>query len=57
MIKRSTSPTSHLGRAHRHPSWQRMPSSAACASCAMFISDKSNYSAAGTLHPYHFSPL
>jgi len=36
---------------------QRMHSSAACASCAMSTADKSNYSAAGTLHPYHISPL
>ena len=28
-----------------------------CASCAMSTADKSSYSAAGTLHPYHISPL
>jgi len=27
------------------------------ASCAMYTADKSSYSAEGTLHPYHFSPL
>jgi len=50
-------PQSHLGRAHRHSLRQRMHSSTACASCAMSTADKSSYSAAGTLHPYHFSPL
>jgi len=34
-----------------------MYSSIGCASCAMSTADKSSYSAAGTLHPYHFSPL
>ena len=35
----------------RHPSWQRMDSPAACASCAVPTADESNHSAAGTLHP------
>jgi len=43
-------PQSHLGRASCHPSRQRMDSSTVCASCAMST-------AAGMLHPYHFSPL
>jgi len=48
-----TSPShNHLGRACHYPSWQRMHSSAVCASCAM-----SSYSARGTLHPYHISPF
>jgi len=50
-------PQSHLGKAHRHPSQQRMHLSAVCASCAMTTADQSNYSAAGTLHPYHCSPV
>jgi len=50
-------PQSHFGKAHHYPSWQRMHSSAACASCAMSTADKSSYSAVGTLHPYHVSPL
>ena len=35
---------SHLGRARRYPSRQRMHSSTACASCAMSTTDKSSYS-------------
>ena len=50
-------PESHLGRVRRYPSWQRMLSCAACASCTMSTADKSSYSAAGTLYPYHISPL
>jgi len=42
---------SHLGRARRYPSRQRMHSSAACASCATSTADTSRYSAAGTLYP------
>jgi len=49
--------SSHLGRAHCYPSRQRMHSSAACASCATSIADKSSYLAAGTLHPYRIIPL
>jgi len=36
-------------RPRRHPLWQRMDSSAACASCAMPTVDESNHSAAWTL--------
>ena len=44
---------SHLGRAASPPLTQRMDSPASCAtSCAMPIADKSNHSAAGTLHPH-----
>ena len=50
-------PESHLGRAHRYPSRQRMHSSTACANCAVSTADKSSYSATGTLHLYHSSPL
>jgi len=32
---------------------QRMDSPASCASCTMPTTDKSNHSAAGTLHPHH----
>jgi len=50
-------PQSHLGKARRYPSRQRMHSSTACASSAMSIADKSSYSATDKLHPYQFSPL
>jgi len=46
-------PQSHLGRAHLHPSWQRMDSPAACASFAVPTADESNHSVAGTLYPHH----
>jgi len=52
----TTLPQSHLRRACRYPSLQRMHSSTACASCAMSTADKSSCSSAGTLHPY-ISPL
>jgi len=48
---------SHLGKAHSYSSQQRMHSSAACVSCAKSTADKSSYSAAGMLHPYHLRPL
>jgi len=35
----------------------RMHSSAAYASCTSATADESSYSADGTLHPHHFSPL
>ena len=38
---------------HRHPSWQRMDSLAACTSYAMPTADKFSHSATGTLHPHH----
>jgi len=34
-----------------------MHSSAACASSALSTANKSSYSAIGTLHAYHISPL
>jgi len=39
------------------PIQHRMHSSTACASCTMPTADESSYSANGTLHPHHFSPL
>jgi len=48
-----TSPLqSHLGRATLPPSWQRMDSPTACASCEMPIANESNHSAS-TLHLDH----
>jgi len=49
-----TSPLqNHMGRAHRHSSWQRMHSSASCAtSCTLLTANESNHSAAGMLRPH-----
>jgi len=49
-----TPPQSQLVRAPSPPSWQRMDSSAACATiCPMATADKSNHWSTGTLHPHH----
>jgi len=53
MEMKTSPPQSHLGRVRRYPSWQRVHSSAACVSCAMYAADKSSYSAVGTLHRNH----
>ena len=47
-----TSPPKVIWKEPRcHPSWQRMDSSAACASCALPTADEFNHSAASRLHP------
>jgi len=45
-------PQGHLGRPRHHPSWQRMDSPIACASCTMHTAYKSNHSATIMLHPH-----
>jgi len=57
VINLTSPPESYLGRAHYYSSWQRIHSSAVCASCAMSTTNDCSYSAVGTLHLYHFSPL
>ena len=41
----------------RHPSRQRMDSSAACASCAMATAYEYNHSVVGTLHPHRSATI
>jgi len=44
---------SHLGRARRYPSRQRIDSPASCATnCAVPTADEFSYSATGKLHPH-----
>jgi len=39
----------------RHPSWQRVDSPTACASCAMPTADEFNHSATGTSTPHRWT--